>query len=117
MLGTHGAPFLAVHFRMLPRGKVLVLGGLQVMTECNPGVMSRFLVIARLVMLGGLAMMLGGVFMMVRGVLMVLVNVVTAHGCLPGINGRRRALPGSVNHLRRGFVRSSGFHRLLSSFS
>ena len=51
---------LAVHFRMLSCRMVLVLGGLQVMTECNPGVMSRFLVIACLVMLGGLAMMLGG---------------------------------------------------------
>jgi hypothetical protein len=78
-------PFLAVHFRMLPCGKVLVLGGLQVMTECNPGVMSRFLVIARLVMLGGLAMMLGGVFVVLCCLFVMLVNLDLSHFVLPDI--------------------------------
>jgi hypothetical protein len=39
---------------MLSCGMVLVLGGLQVMAECNPSMMSGLLVIAHLVKLGGL---------------------------------------------------------------
>ena len=70
---------------MLPCGMVLVLGGLQVMTECNPGVMSRFLVIARLVMLGGLAMMLGGVFVVLCCLFVMLVNFDLSHFVLPDI--------------------------------
>jgi hypothetical protein len=107
----------AVMLGVLLGSVLVVVGRMQRMAVRDLGMVRSLFVIAGFVVLGGLAMMLGGVFMMVRGVLMVLVNVVTAHGCLPGINGRRRALPGSVNHLRRGFVRSSGFHRLLSSFS
>jgi hypothetical protein len=78
-------PFLAVHFRVLPCGMVLVLGGLQVMTECNPGVMSGFLVVARLVMLGGLAMMLGGVFVVLCRLFVMFVNLDLSHFVLPDI--------------------------------
>ena len=67
-------PFLAVHFRMLSRGLVLVLGGLQVVTECNPGVMRRLLVVARLMMLAGLTMVFGSVFIVLRRLFVVLVN-------------------------------------------
>jgi hypothetical protein len=46
-----------VLFRVLPRGIVLVLGGFEVMTECDPGMMRGLFMISRFVMLGGLAMM------------------------------------------------------------
>ena len=59
---------------MLPRGMVLVLGGLQVMTECNPSVMRGLLMIALLVMLAGLAMMFRGVFIMLRRLFVMLVK-------------------------------------------
>ena len=64
MPALHATPskFLAVLFRMLPCGIVLVVSGLQVMTECNPGMMRGPLVVACLVMLRGLAMMLGRLF-------------------------------------------------------
>ena len=42
---------LAVLFRMLPCGVVLVLRGFQIMTECDPGMMRGLLMIAGFVML------------------------------------------------------------------
>jgi hypothetical protein len=66
-------PFLAVYFRVLPCGMVLVLGGLQVLTECNPSVMRSLFVIARFVMLGGFAMMFGSVFVMLSCLFVILV--------------------------------------------
>jgi hypothetical protein len=46
---------------MLPCGMVLMLGGLQIMTEGNPSMMRGLLVIARFVVLGGLTMMFASV--------------------------------------------------------
>jgi hypothetical protein len=79
------AVFLAVHFRVLPCGVVLVLGSLQVMTKRNPGMMRGLLVIARLVMLGSLAMMFGSLLVVLRGFLVVLVDLVLSHPVLPEI--------------------------------
>ena len=70
-------------FCVLPCGIVLVLSSLQVMTERNPGVMRGFLVIARFVMLGGLAMMFGSVFVMLCRLFVMLVNLVLCHSSLP----------------------------------
>jgi hypothetical protein len=75
-----------VHFRVLPCGIVLVLDGLEVMTECNPSVMRGLLVIARLVMLGGLTMVFGGVFVMLRRLFVMLVNLVLCHSVLPNVS-------------------------------
>jgi hypothetical protein len=72
-----------MHFRMLPCGIVLVLGGFQVMTECNPGMVRRLLVLPRLVMLGGLTMMFGSVFIVLRGLFVMLVNLEFCHSLLP----------------------------------
>jgi hypothetical protein len=77
--------FLAVHFRMLSCGMVLVLGGLQVMTERNPSMMRGLLMIPRLVMLAGLTMMFGSVFIVLRGLFVVLVNLEFCHSALPDI--------------------------------
>jgi hypothetical protein len=71
---------------MLPRGMVLVLGGLQVMTECNPSVMRGLLMIALLVMLAGLAMMFRGVFIVLRRLFVMLVNLELCHFVLPDIS-------------------------------
>jgi hypothetical protein len=79
-------PLLAVHFRVLPGGVVLVLGGFQVMTEGNPGMVRGLLVIARFVMLGGLAMMFGSVFVMLRCLFVMLVNLVLCHSVLPNVS-------------------------------
>ena len=66
---------LAVLFRMLPCGVVLVLGGFQVMAKCNPSMMCGFLVVPRLVMLGGLTMMFGSLFIVLRRLFVMLVNL------------------------------------------
>ena len=78
-----GREFLAVHFRVLPCSMVLVLGGLQVVTKCNPSVMRGFLVIARFVMLGGLAMMFGSVFIVLGCLFVMLVYLVLCHFVFP----------------------------------
>ena len=65
---------------------VLVLGGLQVMTECNPSVMRGLLMIAFLVMLAGLAMMFRGVFIVLRRLFVMLVNLELCHFVLPDIS-------------------------------
>jgi hypothetical protein len=82
-----------VHFRVLPCGIVLVLGGLQVMTEGNPGMMRGLFVIARLVELGGLAMMFGRLFIVLRCVFVMLVNLVLCHSVLPEIRELQDGLP------------------------
>ena len=74
---------LAVLFRMLPCGVVLVLGGFQVVTECNPSMMCGLLVVARLMMLAGLTMMFGSVFIVLRGLFVMLVNLELCHSVLP----------------------------------
>ena len=56
---------------MLPGGIVLVLGSFQVMTEGNPGMVRGLFVIARFVMLGGLAMMFGSLIIVLRGLLVM----------------------------------------------
>ena len=76
---------LAVHFRMLSCGMVLVLGGLQVMAKGNPSMMCGLLVIARLVMLGGLTMMLGSMFAVLRCLFVMLVDLDLYHSVLPDI--------------------------------
>jgi hypothetical protein len=68
-----------VLFRVLPCGIVLVLSDFQVMAECNP----RMLVIARFVMLGGLAMMFGSLVIVLRRLFVMLVNLVLCHSVLP----------------------------------
>jgi hypothetical protein len=77
---------------MLPCRTVLMLGGFQVMTECNPGMMRGLLVIARLVMLGSLTMMLGGMFVVLRCLFVVLMNFVLGHAVLPGISWLQEGL-------------------------
>ena len=60
---------------MLPCGIVLVLSGLQIMAECNPGVMRGLFVIARLVMLGGFTMMFGSLVIVFRCKFVMLVDL------------------------------------------
>jgi hypothetical protein len=74
---------LAVLFRVLPCCIVLVLGGFQVMTECNPGMMRGLLVVASLVVLGGFTMMFGSVFVMLCRLFVMLVNLVLCNSSLP----------------------------------
>ena len=76
---------LAVHFRMLSCRMVLVLGGLQVMAKCNPGMMCGLLVVPRSVMLGSLTMMLGSMFVVLRCLFMMLVDLDLCHSVLPDI--------------------------------
>jgi hypothetical protein len=76
---------LAVLLRVLPRGVVLVFGGLQIMAEGNPGMMRRLLMTARLVMLGGFTMMFGGLLVMLGGVFVMLVNLMLCHVRLPDV--------------------------------
>ena len=97
-------PFLAVHFRMLSRGLVLVLGGLQVVTECNPGVMRRLLVVARLMMLAGLTMVFGSVFIVLRRLFVVLVNLELCHFILPDISSLQIRLTATGIQLTRQIV-------------
>jgi hypothetical protein len=75
-----------VHFRVLPCGVVLVLGGLQVVTECNPSMMCGLLVVTRLMVLAGLTMMFGSVFIVLRGLFVMLVNLELCHFVLPDIS-------------------------------
>jgi hypothetical protein len=77
---------------MLPCGVVLVLGGLQVMTECNPGMMRGLLVVASLVVLGGFTMMFGSVFVMLCRLFVMLVNLVLCHSVLPNLAARKGTL-------------------------
>jgi hypothetical protein len=93
--------FLTVHFRMLPCSMVLVLGGLQIMTECDPSMMRGFLVIARLVKLGGLTMVFGGVFVMLRRLLVMLMNLVLFHPVLPESSWLQEAPSAPKIHLGR----------------
>jgi hypothetical protein len=68
--------------------------GMQRMTMGDMGMVRGFLVIARLVMLGSLAVVLGRMLMMLRGFLMVLVDIVFAvHRALPiGCSEYRRSI-------------------------
>jgi hypothetical protein len=84
-----------VHFRVLPCGVVLVLGGFQVVTECNPSMMCGLLVVARLMMLAGLTMMFGSVFIVLRGLFVMLVNLELCHSVLPDISWRKKGLMAS----------------------
>ena len=75
--------FLAVLFRVLPRGIVLVLRGFEVMTECDASMMRSPFMISRFVMLGGLAMMFGGLVIVLCCLFVMLVNLVLRHSDLP----------------------------------
>ena len=77
---------LAVLFRVLPCGIVLVLSRFQVMTKCNPGMMRGLLVIACSVVLGSLAMMFGGLVIVLCCLFVMLVNLVLGHSGLPEIS-------------------------------
>ena len=77
---------LAVLFRMLSCGIVLVLSRFQVMTKCNPGMMRGLLVIASSVVLGSFAMMFGGLVIVLRCLFVMLVNLVLGHSVLPEIS-------------------------------
>jgi hypothetical protein len=81
---------LAVLFRMLPCGVVLVLRGFQIMTECDPGMMRGLLMIAGFVMLGGLAMIFGSVFIVLRCLFVMLVNLEFCHSVLPETSWQRQ---------------------------
>ena len=70
-------------FRVLPRGIVLVLGGFEVMTECDPGMMRGLFMISRFVMLGGLAMMFGSVFIVLGCLFVMLVYLVPCRFVFP----------------------------------
>jgi len=67
---------------MLPCGIVLVLSRFQVMTERNPGMMRGLHMIARFVVLGGLAMMFGSLFIVLCRFFVMLVNFVLFHSVL-----------------------------------
>jgi hypothetical protein len=71
---------------MFSCGLVLMLGGLEVMTECDPCMMRGLFVIARLVKFGGLAMMFGGLFIVLRRLFVTLVNLEFCHSVLPDIS-------------------------------
>ena len=71
---------------MLPCGAVLVFGGLQVMTECNPSVVRGLFVIACLVKLGGLTMMFGSVIIVLCRLFVMLMNLGLCHSVLPEIS-------------------------------
>jgi hypothetical protein len=75
-----------VHLRMLPSGMVLVLGGLQVMTECNPSIVRGLFVIARFVKLRGLTMMFGSLVIVLCCLFVMLVYLVFRHSILPDIS-------------------------------
>jgi len=75
--------FSAVMFGVLLGSVLVMLGRMQGMTVRHFGMVRGFLVIARLVVHGGLAMMLRLVLVMMRGMLVVLVNLVAAHRSLP----------------------------------
>jgi len=72
-----------VHLRMLPSGMVLVLGGLQVMAECDPGMMRGLLMIASFVKLRGLTMMFSSLVIVLRCLFVMLVYLVFCHSVLP----------------------------------
>jgi hypothetical protein len=72
-----------VLFRVLPRGVVLVLGGFEVMTECDASMMRSPFMISRFVMLGGLAMMFGRLVIVLCCLFVMLVNLVLRHSDLP----------------------------------
>jgi hypothetical protein len=99
-----------VFFGVFPRGVVLVVGGFQIVTEGDAGVMRRFFVIAGLVMLGGFTVMLGGLIIVLGRMFVMLVNFVVCHFSLPELllveGGMvRSASPthlGSVPDRRRG---------------
>jgi hypothetical protein len=74
--------FLAVLFRVLPRGIVLVLRGFEVMTECDPGMMRGLFMISSFVLLGGLAMMFGGLVIVLCCLFVMLVNLILCHSDL-----------------------------------
>jgi hypothetical protein len=95
---------LAVLFRMLPCGVVLVLGGFQVMAKCNPSMMCGFLVVPRLVMLGGLTMMFGSLFIVLRRLFVMLVNLELCHSVLPETSWLRERSPPLEIQLTRQIV-------------
>jgi hypothetical protein len=68
---------------MLARGVVLVLSRFEVVTEGDPGMMRGLHVIARLVMLCGLAMVFGSLFIMFCRLFVMLVDLVLVHFALP----------------------------------
>ena len=82
-----------MHFRMLPGGVVLVLSRFQVMTESNPGMVRGLHMIARFVVLGGLAMMFGSLFIVLRCFFVMLVNFVLFHSVLPGMSWLQEGPP------------------------
>ena len=75
-LVTYAVGSLAVLFRMHLRCVLMVVGGMQVMPVSNLGMMRCFLVIARLVVLGGFTMVFGRMLVVVRGLFVMFVNVV-----------------------------------------
>jgi hypothetical protein len=89
---------------MLSCGTVLVLGGFQVMTECDPGMMRGLLVIARFMMLGGLAMMFGSMFIMLRRLFVTLVNLEFCHSVLLAISRLQKRAHCAGSQLTRQIV-------------
>jgi hypothetical protein len=100
IIGTLPSEFLAVHLGMLPSGMVLMLRGLQVMAECDPGMMRGLLMIARFVKLRGLTMMFGSLVIVLRCLFVMLVYLVFRHSVLPDISWLSDA-PGIQTQERR----------------
>jgi hypothetical protein len=71
---------------MPPCGVVLVFGGLEIVAECNPGVMGGLFVMARFVMLGRFTMMFGGLLIVLGRVLVEFVDLMLRHFLLPGVS-------------------------------
>ncbi len=81
-----------MHFRVLPRGIILVLSCFQVMTERDPGMMCRLHMITRFVVLSGLAMMFRSLFIVLRCLFVMLVNLLLFHCLFPGSHCEARTL-------------------------
>jgi hypothetical protein len=77
---------LAVILGVTPCSIVLMFGGLQVVAECNPGVMRGLFVIARFVVLGRFTMMFGGLLIVLGRVLVKLVDLMLRHFVLPELS-------------------------------
>jgi hypothetical protein len=75
-LVTYTVGSLAVLIRTQLRCVLIVVGGMQVMPVSNFGMMRCFLVIARLVVLGGFTMVFRSMLVVVRGLFVMFVNVV-----------------------------------------
>jgi hypothetical protein len=73
--------------RMLLRGVLGVLDGVQLVTVREVSMVARLLVVAGFGVARGFAMMFGGMLMVLRGFVVVMMDVVVAHGDLLFVDG------------------------------